>query len=108
MFNKLARTFTSQIEALKKYRATGEQNIRVQHVNVTDGGQAVVGNVQTGGGGNHENNGQSLEPSHALTQCTALPGNVEADKETVPRARSERQEGMPVPRRTRRSAKGQS
>ena len=51
MLNKLARTFTGQVEALKKYRSTGEQNIRVQHVNVSEGGQAIVGNVQTGGGG---------------------------------------------------------
>lgn len=48
-FNNLTRTFTSQIEALKRYRATGEQKILVQHVNVEDGGQAIVGNV--GGGG---------------------------------------------------------
>ena len=51
MLNKLARTFSSQVEALKKYRSTGEQNIRVQHVNVSEGGQAIVGKVQTGGGG---------------------------------------------------------
>ena len=51
MLNKLARTFAGQVEALKKYRSTGEQNIRVQHVNVSEGGQAIVGNVQTGGGG---------------------------------------------------------
>jgi hypothetical protein len=45
---KLARTFTTQMEALKRYRVGGEQKITVQHVNVEDGGQAIVGNV--GGG----------------------------------------------------------
>ena len=49
-FNKLARTFTAQLEALKKYRSTGEQKVTVQHVQVNDGGQAIVGNVTTGGG----------------------------------------------------------
>lgn len=49
-FNKLARTFTSQLEALKKYRSTGEQKVTVQHVQVNDGGQAIVGNVTAGGG----------------------------------------------------------
>ena len=44
-FNKLARTFTAQVEALKRYRTGGEQKVTVQHVNVNDGGQAVVGNV---------------------------------------------------------------
>ena len=90
MLNKLARTFSGQVEALKKYRSTGEQNIRVQHVNVSEGGQAIVGNVQTGGGGELENDEQSHEPSHALTQSSALPCDVEANKETVPRASSKR------------------
>ena len=48
--NKLARTFTTQIEALKRYRTGGEQKVTVQHVNVHEGGQAIVGNVQGGGG----------------------------------------------------------
>lgn len=90
MVNKLARTFTSQIETLKKYRSTGEQNIRVQHVNVSEGGQAIVGNVQTEGGGELKNNGQSHEPSRALAQSSALPCDVEANKETVPGAGGER------------------
>jgi hypothetical protein len=43
--NKLARTFTTQLEALKRYRTGGEQKVTVQHVSVSDGGQAIVGNV---------------------------------------------------------------
>ena len=43
--NKLARTFTAQVEALKRYRTGGEQKVTVQHVSVSDGGQAIVGNV---------------------------------------------------------------
>src|SRR2546430_11823768 len=39
-FNKLARTFASQIEALKRYRSVGEQTVRVEHVTVHEGGQA--------------------------------------------------------------------
>jgi hypothetical protein len=50
-FNKLARTYTAQMEALRKHRNGGKQTVTVQHVNVENGGQAVVGNVQTGGGG---------------------------------------------------------
>jgi len=48
--NKLARTFAAQMEALKKYRSSGEQKITVAHVSVNDGGQAIVGNVTHGGG----------------------------------------------------------
>jgi len=54
-YNKLARTFTAQVEALRKHRTGGEQKVTVQHVNVSDGGQAIVGNVQARGRGNDEN-----------------------------------------------------
>src|SRR3954454_24269179 len=50
-FNKLARTFAAQLEALKRYRTGGEQKVTVQHVTVNEGGQAVVGNVSRGSGG---------------------------------------------------------
>ncbi|GLI91093.1 hypothetical protein [Methylocystis echinoides] len=42
---KLSRTFTGQLDALKRYRHGGEQKVIVQHVNVNDGGQAIVANV---------------------------------------------------------------
>ncbi len=44
-FNKLTRTFTTQLVAFKRYRTGGEQKVTVQHVSVSDGGQAIVGNV---------------------------------------------------------------
>lgn len=56
-FNKLARTFCTQMDALKRYRSTGQQTVRVERVNVEAGGQAIVGSVTTspgGGGGDHE------------------------------------------------------
>ncbi|MGY8814573.1 MAG: hypothetical protein ACKVHQ_07610 [Gammaproteobacteria bacterium] len=43
------RTFTAQAECLNKYRTGGKQTIQVKHVNVNEGGQAIVGNVQGGG-----------------------------------------------------------
>ena len=104
MLNKLARTFSSQVEALKKYRSTGEQNIRVQHVNVSDGGQAIVGNVQTGGGGELENGGQSHEPGNSFAQRPALPCDVQANETAVPSPGRKREDRVPLPRRTRRSA----
>ena len=52
--NKLARTFASQVEALKRYRSKGEQKMTVEHVTVHEGGQAIVGPVSTGGGGRNE------------------------------------------------------
>ena len=49
--NKLARTFTSQVETLKRYRSKADQTVRVERVEVKEGGQAIVGNVQNGGQG---------------------------------------------------------
>lgn len=43
--NKLARTFTTQIDALKKYRSKAQQTVRVERVLVNEGGQAIVGDV---------------------------------------------------------------
>lgn len=42
---KLMKTFSTQMETLQKYRKKGQQTIQVQHVNVENGGQAIVGNV---------------------------------------------------------------
>lgn len=52
MATKLQRTFTAQVDAMKRYRSSGVQTIRVQHQSVTveNGGQAIVGDVQQGGG----------------------------------------------------------
>lgn len=50
-FNKLTRSYAAQMEALKRYRSTGEQRVTVQHVTVADGGQAIVGGTVTAGGG---------------------------------------------------------
>lgn len=48
-FNKLARTFAAQVEALKRYRTGGQQKVTVEHVHVHEGGQAIVGHVEQGG-----------------------------------------------------------
>ncbi len=53
-YTKLVRTYTAQMEALRKHRNGGSQTVTVQHVNVGDGGQAIVGTVETGGRGAHE------------------------------------------------------
>ncbi|MBN9347081.1 MAG: hypothetical protein J0I48_12915 [Devosia sp.] len=52
--NKLTRTFTMQLDALKKHRTKGrEQRVVVEHKHynfVAAGAQAVFGDVQAGGG----------------------------------------------------------
>jgi hypothetical protein len=43
--NSFARTYAAHMDTLKRYRSGGEQKILVQHVSVSEGGQAIVGNV---------------------------------------------------------------
>jgi hypothetical protein len=58
-FTKLARTFATQVEALKRYRTGGEQKVTVEHVTVNAGGQAIVGSVTHGGRGSLRNQAAS-------------------------------------------------
>jgi hypothetical protein len=84
-FNKLARTFAAQVSALKEYRSKGEQKMTIQHVNVGDGGQAVIGTVNSPGRGVDEKTG---EQPHALGYAPGaqMPSALEAERATVPRA----------------------
>jgi hypothetical protein len=43
---RLMRTFATQVEVLRRLRNGGQQFVRVEHVHVNDGGQAVIGNVK--------------------------------------------------------------
>lgn len=61
--SRLTRTFAQQIEALSKLRRRGEQKVKVEHVHVYHGGQAIVGNVRSPGGGLPS---KSKEQPHAL------------------------------------------
>ena len=72
-FNKLARTFTTQMEALKRYRTGGQQKVTVEHVTVNAGGQAIVGTVETGGGVANKSEGQP----HAKALSRSIPNASE-------------------------------
>ena len=63
-----------QMETLKRYRTGGEQKVTVQHVSVSEGGQAIVGNVTQPAGG--------TAPEKPVTTTSALT--------------DARQQGMPV------------
>jgi hypothetical protein len=86
-FNKLTRTFAAQMSALKEYRSKGEQRMVVQHVNVAEGGQAIVGNVNTLAEGVGARKKSEDQP-HALAYAPGveMPRQVEAERAAVPRA----------------------
>jgi hypothetical protein len=77
--NKLARTFAAQVAALKNYRLKGEQRVVVQHqhVNVNDGGQAIVGAVMAGPGGAEKTEDQP----HALGYAVSPEMHGDFEKE---------------------------
>ena len=71
--NKRSRTHVLLVEALNRHRGKSQQKVTVKHVHVHSGGQAIVGNVGTPGGGiarNQRNNPmQSLPASPRPHQC---------------------------------------
>ena len=82
-FNKLTRTFAAQLEALKRHRSAGEQNVIVKHVHLYPGGQAVVGNVQTPGKNQLECAGSQVR--NGAGQASSADASVEAQREKLRR-----------------------
>ncbi len=44
---RLLRAYAAQVEALRRLRNGGSQIVRVEHVHVNEGGQALIGNVSS-------------------------------------------------------------
>jgi hypothetical protein len=67
--NKTARTYAIQLEAFKRYRSKGEQKVLVQHVNVSEGGQAIVGDIHQ----QQKETANAARSPPALTHSGELP-----------------------------------
>jgi hypothetical protein len=87
--NKFMRTYTMQVEALTRKRRKGEQNIRVEHVHVYAGGQAIVGNVSHRGGRGYRKNeqrayerGEETPTARAISKSSAVR-SADQERETV-------------------------
>jgi hypothetical protein len=46
----LLRAYAAQVEALRRLRNGGSQTVRIEHVHVNEGGQAVIGNLNPNSG----------------------------------------------------------
>jgi hypothetical protein len=68
--NKLSRTHATLLEALNRHRGKGQQKVTGEHVHVHEGGQAIVGNVETKGGGVPK---EVKEQPHALAYAPGAP-----------------------------------
>jgi hypothetical protein len=87
--NRLARTFTTQMECLNRYRASGPQT--VQNVLVGEGGRAIVANM-------------SQPPSETMPPKVVAPAPPTADTNVVPlrSKREETAERIPTPPQRRK------
>ncbi len=97
--NKLSRTYATLLEALNRHRGKGQQKVTVEHVHVHSGGQAVVGMVETPGGGDQrksEDQPRAKQIAHA-----PQPPVWGADKEREPvPITSDAERSLPDARRT--------
>jgi hypothetical protein len=59
--NRLCRSYAALVEALDRHRGKGQQYVKVEHVHVHQGGQAIVGAVTQGGRGAKKTEGPDAE-----------------------------------------------
>jgi hypothetical protein len=95
--NKLGRTYAVLLDALNRHRGKGQQKVTVEHVHVHEGGQAIVGNVESRGGGFAP---KSEDQPHALAHApgTTMP-SADAQREPAP-VTSDAERPLPDARRT--------
>ena len=99
--NKLSRTFTMLLDALNRHRGKGQQKVTVEHVHVHPGGQAIVGAVQTPGGGDRpqsEVQPHAQQIAHAPEPAMWSP-DAARSREAVP-VTSDGERSLPNARRT--------
>ena len=103
MADKLVRSFAALTDALNRHRGKGQQVVRVEHVTVQAGGQAIVGAVAQGGGGGQQ---QSEDRAHAQATLAHAPEptlrSPNPSGQLVPVAGGEGQGTMPDARRGHR------
>ena len=105
---KLLRTYTMQTEALGKLKRGGEQTVRVEHVHVYQGGQAIVGAVSTqrAEGGVADERGNQADGAIDARAIAFAPGAAmfgpDAGRDALPEGRGDGQEALPDARRGKR------
>ena len=93
--NKLMRSCAALLEALNKHRGKGQQVVRVEHVTVNAGGQAIVGAVSQGKGGGDGTGSDERSHAKATAALAHAPEpemrRPDPEREPVPVARGERE-----------------
>ena len=103
---KMLRTYTAQLETLAKLRRKGEQVVRVEHVHVYPGGQAIVGSITTGVGGGFGGNGQQPHAPGERGALAYAPGTEvrgsDQIRDAMPQSSNSAPKAMPHARRRER------
>lgn len=98
--NKMVRSYAMLVEALARHRGKGQQTVRVEHVHVHSGGQAIVGAVNHPGGGvapEIKDQGDARQQlAHAPEPALRRP---DTQREPVPVAGGEWEAALPDARR---------
>ena len=91
---RLMRAYSVQVETLRRLRHGGDQYVRVEHVHVNDGGQAVIGNGKTAGSGDAAR-GPTLIPHANARPCAAEESTAENSR--IARAQRQRSDSSGGP-----------
>ena len=84
--NKLSRTYAVLLDALNRHRGKGQQKVTVEHVHVHAGGQAVVGNVETPGGGGPSKSEDQPHAKHITYAPQPSVWSADQERELLPLA----------------------
>lgn len=86
--NRLSRTWSVLLDALNKHRGKRQQKVTVEHVHVHEGGQAVVGTIESHQGGKNKTkdrphakeqfNAFADAPKPAMQGMNTAKGNIKA------------------------------
>jgi len=97
--DRASRTYAALLDALNRHRGKGQQAIRVEHVNVAPGAQAIVGsNIYPQGGGSKAENGEQPHAQVEYSPGIPMPSQNEAG-DSLSIAASEGQEAVQDARR---------
>jgi hypothetical protein len=97
--NKLSRSFAVLLDTLNRHRGKGQQKVTVEHVHVYQGGQAIVGNVETPGGGLPRKLEDQPHAKQIANASQPPVRSADQERETLPITRDAKRT-MPLARRT--------
>jgi hypothetical protein len=72
------------LDALNRHRGKGQQKVTVEHVHVHQGGQAIVGAINSGGGGNEKSEEQACAPREITHEPSTPMWSPDPCREAVP------------------------